>query len=277
MNKRELLGGTLAGMMFLSGCSAAIETRTTPVVETVPTTAPTPAQTATEAPTPRAETIYTAEALSFIPHSVEEIDRTPEVRSPIDDPEGYKEDIAKVLAVIHNDILPNYTGEFITGDKQQISVQTERGMVRFQNGLLLDPIAADHFKWIDSSGQTFEVPEYFFPAMDNQGKIVLSMVFSPTRVNPPGAVDNDNPAPNWTMPELLKRFPMQLKGGGAFDAIYFNSIDKSDEFTAAFYKANNSKDENGNSKLAQAFFDFIYSKPFDRSMEGEPLVAHGGQ
>ncbi len=65
MNKIELLGGTLAGMMFLSGCSPTTETNKIPTKESastsgIPATETpfetyVPTATATEAPKPTVE------------------------------------------------------------------------------------------------------------------------------------------------------------------------------------------------------------------------------
>ena len=301
MNKRnmELLGGSLAGVMLLSGGAAVVAANHDPTPETAakPTTVPgtefpemtntassevttpSPTELPTEALVTATDevTAFTAEKLAFVPHSVEEIGQSVEVRSPIDDPEGYKEDIQKVLDVIHTQILPNYSGEFIRGDKQQVGVQTDRGVIVFQMGASLNPIASVYFNWTDSNGNAYKVPRYFFPAEDSEGKFTISITFDPVRENPPGYVSRDNPAPNWEMSALLTKFPMQLVDNGSFEASYIIFPRGDDEFATTYFQHRKSLVADGDNIFEQSFFNFIGHKSFDRKCEVLSLVSLGGQ
>jgi hypothetical protein len=119
-----------------------------------------------------------------------------------------------VIAVIHEKILPNYKGEFIRGDKQQLSVGN--GRVTFWRGVVLNPVASVYFNW-DYNGTTYKVPRFFFPARDSQGEFTLSMVFNPVINRTAYKATVDNPAPDWRMAELIKRFPMKMNVPGHFE------------------------------------------------------------
>jgi hypothetical protein len=230
-----------------------------------PTEAPTPTVTVTE------QSKYTTEAVAYVPHSVEEIGNSVEVRSPIDDPEGYKEDVEQVLKVIHEQILPNYSGSILKTGDGKIRVGFDSGTIGFKGEMILNPIASTYFEW-----NGYKVPIFFFPASDSDGKFVFGMVFSPTvdYVNTAGRINN--PAPDWHIAELLKRFPMDIVGNGAFEALVFPANYQGDEFMSAYSKVN--IEECSESDLLTAFWNLLDKDGFfNRSCEKRPLVAMGGQ
>ena len=223
----------------------------------------------------QAKESFTAEKLAFVPHSVEEIGQSVEVRSPIDDPEGYKEDIQKVLDVIHTQILPNYSGEFV--NNKTLSIDNTQQLIYFNGGTNLTPVTSMYFNWTDSNGNVYKVPHYFFPAEDSEGKFTISITFDPVRIRPNGPAFENNPAPDWHMSALLSKFPMQIVGRGYFQASY-SSGPYNDEFYKAYYKNNDIKNESGNSELGQAYWDFITKgKSFNRGCEKQSLIGVGGQ
>lgn len=235
---------------------------------------PTSTSVPTEMPTATVEVSkFTAEAISFVPKTIEEIGQSIEVRSPIDDPNGYREDIAKVLAVIHSDILPNYEGELIRGDKKQVGIDEDSRYIYLQDGIALNPIASVYFEW-----NGHKVPRLFFPAEDEIGRFTLSMILDPERdLIMDGLYPEENPAPNWNMSELIKRFPMQLVGHGFFITYYsYYPNDNNQEFTSAYYQNNDPKLPDGSIELGQAYRDFIYGQPFPRESEVESLISIGG-
>jgi hypothetical protein len=243
-------------------------TPTNEVVIPSATRVPTEAPTATATPEQ-----FSFAAISFVPKSIEEIGQSVEVRSPIDDPEGYKEDIDKVIAVIHDKILPNYQGEFLTGDKQQIGVGN--GNIDFYGGAVLNPVASVYFNW-EYNGTTYKVPRFFFPARDSQGEFTLSMVFNPTMDLKIGKPQLTNPAPDWSMADIIKRFPMQIKDPG-----YLNTFYSRQPILPTFYWANDAFFsvylQEPMNDLGGAYWGWIVGgKPFDRSVEDEAIAIKGG-
>lgn len=272
--------------------TAFMEYKTTPAAaQSLPTATETPYQTSSDfvevtvTPIPQevpteiisaTETIdaYAPELVAFVPNSVEQIGMSVEVRS---DKEGYKEDVNKVLDVIHNDILPGYTGEYVEAKVKQLVVRYSNNLISFGSGINLNPIASVHSEWIDSKGISHDVLRLFFPAKCGEDKFLLSIIIDPVRVNPPGAVNADNPAPDWSMAGLIGKFPMEIKGNGMFEA-YYSLIDVGDdEFATAYFQNNDVKAEDGISELGHAYWDWLGGIPFTREGELMSLVSKGGQ
>lgn len=290
MRKTVIIGTTLAGMMLLSGCSTSVESNKIPITKTAPIPSPTaeilasPISTAT--PTPQevptevisaTETVdaYAPELVAFVPNSVEQIGMSVEVRSPITDPEGYKEDMEKVLKVIHEQILADYSGEFLTGDSN-IGMINPMDVVKFSFGVNLDPVASVYYDWKDSNGNSYKVPIFFFPAEDSEGKFVLSFSFSPTLKHINSRASADNPAVDWSLSEIIKKFPMQIVGNGSLETFYYFN-EEGDEFLPTYFKAVDPGNTEGEGDLSKAYWDFISNGVFNRKCEMRPLMVKGGQ
>jgi hypothetical protein len=279
MSKFEILGGTLAGMMFLSGCASAAETAmagtetqevvVTPIVtQELPTE---PLVTATDEVTATVETDFTAEKLAFVPHSAEEISQSVEIASPIDDETGYKEDFAKLKPAL-DQILASYSGKMITGG--DISIDPERGGLMFREGTVLNPIASSHFEW-----EGYQVPILYFPAEDSQGKFVIGMMLSPTMND--SDYNNNNPAPDWKLSAIVKDFPMVISKGiletrYSNAGVYSGKLTDQDPFFKAYFSGH--EDPNYQTVLWNYFLGENGKKlDFDRNYEASLLVVLGGQ
>lgn len=227
------------------------------------------AELPTEVITPD-EMIYTAQALEFVPHSVEEIANSVEIRSPIDDPQGYKEDMNKVLEVINGQILPDYTGDFVESGKNMMAIDPERGCIFFDKGVTLNPIASVNFEW-----NGYNVPILFFPTKDSQGSFAFGMVLSPTMSDTDR--NNNNPAPDWSISEMIKNFPMTIKSGMlevrySNAGVYSTVLTAKDPFYSAYFSNRESDDYN-----AAVWNFFIRNEDFDRQYEYLPFVVLGGE
>ena len=212
---------------------------------------------------------YSAEAVAFVPHSIEQIGQSVEVRSPIDDPVGYKEDVEKVLKVIHEQILPNYSGGIINYEAT-IGISEERGSVMFQKDSTLNPIASVFFEW-----NGYKVPILYFPAEDNQSKFVIGMAISPTMGE--SNYNTENPAPDWRLSEIIKKFPMTVDKGfletrETNAAKYSKVLTSKDPFFSAYFSGHE------NSDYMKVLWDyFINNGNFDKSYESFLLIILGGQ
>jgi hypothetical protein len=279
MSKFEILGGTLAGMMFLSGCASAAEINTaitetpgvvvTPIVtQELPTE---PLVTATDEVTATVETDFTAEKLAFVPHTAEEISQSVEIASPIDDEAGYKADFAKLKPAL-DQILANYSGETLASSKE--GIDPERGSIMFLEGTVLNPIASSHFEW-----EGHEVPILYFPAEDSQGKFVIGMMLSPTMDSSYPYNEPKNPAPDWHLKEVIKRFPMVVEGEGELEVRYTNAGSASTKLTDQdpFFKAYFSGHEDPNYQTVLWNYFLKEDGTFDRNYETNLLVVLGGQ
>lgn len=221
--------------------------------------------TPTPSPTPDQ---FSAQALAFVPKTIEEIEQSVEVRSPIDNPEGYMEDMTKALEVMHAGILSNYDGVMIKAGGGQIGVNND--VIHFTNGANLTPIASVHFEW-----QNYDVPILFFPAEDSQGGLILSIIFSPTQYYENSYLI-DNPAPIWTLSEFLKIFPVQLVGEGFFETMISSSFYRGDDFMTAYsiVKIQNCEDID----LVSAYWNMLGADgTYKRECELRPVVMAGGQ
>jgi len=230
----------------------------------------------TPAPSPTPDR-FSAAALAFIPHTIDEIAQSVEVRSPIDDPEGYKEDMGRVLIVIHEQILPDYSGVLTNAGGGSVGVQFDGGVIVFSK-TELNPIASVYYTWTNNQGDSYKIPIEFFPGRDSQGKFVYSMFIDPIfkMVNKNGYVDN--PAPNWSIGALLKDFPMYITGRGSFEALtYFKGDEALKRFGDVYYRSGIGSEENGN-KLVNCFWNILDEDGiFDRECEGLPILMKGGQ
>jgi hypothetical protein len=276
-NKMEVCISILAGFLFFSGCSAANAGQNISAAGTEPTLTqtltPTATIRATEIPTPTQESKFTVSWLSFVPKEIGEITASVEVRSPIDDPAGYKADVTNVLKVINEQILPNYSGDFIESGIHMTGmagIDPDRGCILFRKGTVFNPVAAVYFEW-----NGYNVPILFFPAKDSQGSFALGLALSPTMNN--SDHNNNNPAQDWRMSELIKVFPMTITSGWlevrySNAGVYSTGLTAGDPFYSAYF-ANRESDEYN----AAVWNFFIRDEGFDRNFEYLPFVVLGGE
>jgi hypothetical protein len=277
MNKAELLGSTLAGIMILSGCASVAETNKTPTKEvfststdsiTVTPEATMTAELPTEVITPT-EMVYSAEALAFVPHSVEEIANSVEVTSPIDNPDGYKEEFNDKIKPGLDQILTNYSGRMMNDGS--IGINPETGSVLFNDGDVLNPIASVYFEW-----EGHQVPILYFPVADSQSKFVIGMIFSPTMSYYSGMDSNGKWVYDVTLDDVLKKFPMSISGNGTFIAGYTRAehsvgLTASDPLFTAYFSEH--EDPNYQTVLWNYFLGSYGKKlDFDRNYESSLLM-----
>jgi hypothetical protein len=268
-HKNSFLGIILIGMVVLSACNPATPPATlTPTPLPTDTTTPVPTATATPQPTPTPDQ-FSAKALAFVPHTVNEISQSVEIHSPIADPEGYKEQFNDKIKPITDKILANYTGETIKdGRMSHTAIDPERGGIMFGEGSVLNPIASAYFEW-----EGHKVPILYFPAEDSQGRFLIGMVLSPVREYSSGWKDGKL-THDFTYNDILGMFPMNIGRDSVFEARYSNAggVSKvatdSDSFFAAYFSGN--EDPNYQTVLWNYFLK--ENGTFDRNYESKLLV-----
>ena len=153
----------------------------------------------------QAKESFTAEKLAFVPHSMEEIGQSVEVRSPIDDPNGYKEEFNDKIKPGIDEILANYSGKIIKPDTiGRTAIDPGIGVVMFEKGAVLNPIASSRFEYNGNM-----VPILYFPAEDKNGRFVVGVMLSPTKMYSSG-YKGEKQVFNWTINDMLKKFPVTV-------------------------------------------------------------------
>lgn len=242
------------------------ETNTPAPDVSTPTTQATATSIDTPVPTATPEK-FSLEAISFVPKNESEIGKSVKVRSPIDDPAGYKEDMTAYMAKVHQ-ILDTYDKEFLIIPGGTIGVGD--GEVMLHN-IELNPMASVYFDWGD-----LKVPILTLPAQDDNGKFGLNIVLDPTQVHVNKSGRTCNPSPDWKIDPMLRSFPSKLIEGCNLDFAYSNSsrlinILKT-PFSLAYLKDKNPE----NNVLGDALWKWLFGD-FSRAAETEAMVVIGYQ
>jgi hypothetical protein len=232
------------------------------------TNTPKPTGTATARPTATATPEkFSIEAISFVPRSESEINKSVEIRSPIDDPAGYKEDMEAYLVKVHQ-ILEGYTGDFLT---------VNGGMGVGSGKILLfdqeiNPIASVFFRWEGRS-----VPILTLPAQDKNGRFGLNII-----INPNSDIINNSDRPcvyerDWRTDAMLKSFPSKPISPCSLEVATDNSSRlykvKEYPFSQSFLKEKSGE----NAVLSDAVWKWLKENDFTRTAESEAGLVIGYQ
>jgi hypothetical protein len=201
----------LIGAVLLTGCSTPvnppISVPTTLAPTTAATTIPSPTleptetitATATEVPSPtQVPERYSMADMQRIPKSEAAIATScVEVASPIDNPDQYSTDMDAYLKVFHEQIIPNWQGAVIKGDKNWLGITGQQ--IYFANGAMIEPAACARFKY-----QGKDVVMMSFVAEDDNGKFAINIIIDPL------AIARSSISAYGSPDEILPQFPVKL-------------------------------------------------------------------
>ena len=218
--------GTLAVVLAACG-SKPINVQVKPTVTKIltPILTNTPEPTATNTPEPAATEAlkFTIESIGVIPREMADIPKLVEVADPINDQAQFITDIDKIWSVVQKDILPNYSGPFITAgilfpnnSGAALKVNENLGLLNFQQDM--KPVAS-----FRSSVDGKTVVGLMFLATDGTKTFPIFVISNPDR---PGKVTADVDTNNNLsgILKLLKRGGGTLKSNLVYGTEVFFSL-----------------------------------------------------
>jgi hypothetical protein len=153
-----------------------------------------------------------------------------------------------------------------------VGMDPDNGSILFREGKVLNPIASTYFEW-----EGHKVPILYFPAEDSQGRFAMGMIISPTMDYFSGFDGNSNPVFNWSLEDIIKNFPLEIKNGERLDVRYTNEASNSrlstdkDEFSKSYFSLH--EDSNYQVMLWKYFLGEQQIKSnFDRNYESNLLI-----
>ena len=218
--------GTLAVVLAACG-SKPINVQVKPTVTKTftPIATNTPEPTATNTPeaTPTEAPKFTKENITIIPMEMADIPKLVEVADPINDQAQFITDIDKIWSVVQKDVLPNYSGPFITAgilfpdnSGSALMVDKNLGLLNFKQDMV--PVAS--FK---STMEGEPVVGLMFLATDGTKTFPIFVVTNPDRGSNGTSKTDNNTGMNDVL-KLLKRGGGSLKSNLVYGTEVFFSL-----------------------------------------------------